>query len=649
MTQDYKKRILEYLLGKTTTSSEDDREIFEEIIESPNWSNTTGILPDDYVSVIYIGMVAPNEETSSVTVLYGYYTKLESGVLNYYGVITLVDENFNPIKSFFNVITGTKLRPIYCMEQATDNTFYAIDKENAADGVCRLVMFNNFTIKNDLTNAYELRMRKTYAFGSSYRDFRCTKMFKNPDTGHYIFFGNYYSDKLNTTRIVDLKVNVGSSNEWSQYTSDSLHFVNAIATFNGSDQVRYRAIVDGVTDKTVYSLGKGYSATNPTSTTINTFSGDCDITLYEEYCSFINYNKVYFSTHNQFKAPDMNQHQRFIGLYCYNYSTSEFSTIYSKNLGNLPMTVTEEIFLSKNQGELYVEFNNNFTDGETKCDYYLQRLVDDTWNPQLVASSKYYSSGWRNIYVKNNFNLVQVYLYQMYIPDTANIGTRWFQCVVKENYNPANYNGYQYDDYNSLIPQQATVYSNGSLVFARNLYNLTINDNQTNATVVIPNTYLNGIALDENKLLSQTKTTIADNTNAITKNIYEILYLNYINTINVYDEADGSYKPNLANYVNKNINTATKTNSDNTKIGKLLIHYISHSSRGHNITFKYNLQWIKIDNTHYEIKTAIKINNGDIITWMHITSEDENTTYVNITDIPTQLGTYVITQRIRIE
>lgn len=648
MTQDFKKNIINYLTHNYETTEGTTGEIFKEIISSPNWSGISGILPSNYMGLVYTGMVAPNEEISSIGVLYGYYTKLESGETHYYGIITLVDENFKPIKSFFKTKAGSTLRPIYAMGQDSDYTFYYVDKEFGADASCRLVMTNNFTIKNDTTNNYELVWRKTYVFGSSYRDFKCKKIFKNPSTSHYVFFGNYFSNSEGTTRIVSLKINVGSDNEWSQYTSTTYHFIDAICTFNSDDQFRYRALVCRQSNHTVYYLGKGYSDTNPGVNTIHAFTTDCDLTFNEDYCAFVNYNKVYFTTHNQFRAPDVNNHARFIGLYCYNYSAGEFSVIYEKNLGNLSVTVNEEIVLSQNQGELYIQFNNNFSSNKKSCYYSLQRLVNDEWEPQLVYNSrKPYLLSYRRLYVKNNFNLLQAYLYSGYIPSTA-ISDMWFQCVVKENYNSYNYNGESYNFYNSMKPKQGTLYQDNKLIFARNLYNLTINDNQTNATVVVPNTYLNDITINKKDLVSETNSNIVEDTNTLTKNIYETLYLNYINTISVYNENTSNYNTELASYINTNINTGTEENYKNTYIGKVIIQgYFVPASQMVDLTFP--IYWEKIDDTHFQTSFALDTTHYIKILKISFVSKDLSKIYSSITDDLSGYGYLKITQKIKIE
>ena len=648
MTQDFKKNIINYLTNNYETTEGTTGEIFTEIVSSPDWSGISGILPSNYMGLVYTGMVAPNEEISSIGVLYGYYTKLESGETHYYGIITLVDENFKPIKSFFKTKAGSTLRPIYAMGQDSDYTFYYVDKQFGANEPCRLVMTNNFTIKNDTTNNYELVGRKTYAFGSSYRDFYCKRIFKNPSTSHYIFFGNYFSNREGTTRIVNLKINVGSDNEWSQYTSTTYHFIDAIATFDSSDQVRYRALVCNQSNHTVYSLDKGYTATNPSATSIHAFTTDCDLTFNEDYCAFVNYNKVYFTTHNQFRAPDANNHARFIGLYCYDYSASEFSTIYNKSLGNLGVTVNEEIVISQNQGELYIQYNYDFNSAKNKCKYSIQRLVNDTWSPKDIDPSRLpYGLSYRRLYVKNNFNLLQIYLYNGYIPST-NISVVWFQCVIKENYNPYNYNGEEYNDYNSMKPKQGTLYSNNKLIFARNLYNLTINDNQTNATVVVPNTYLNDISIDEKDLVSETNSNIIADTETLTKNIYETLYINFINNISVYDENAEAYRPVLASYINTNINTGTQANCNDTFIGKAIIHG-EYVPSGQTVDMFITLGWEKVDDTHYQTSIALDTTNYMQPRMIQFVSNDFSTVYTQIEENLSNRGIIIITQKIKIE
>ena len=218
---------------------------------------------------------------------------------------------------------------------------------------------------------------------------------------------------------------------------------------------------------------------------------------------------------------------------------------------------------------------------------------------------------------------------------------RYKNVLIKENYNPLNYNGEPYTNYNSVLPQQAEVYYNNSLVFARNLYNKTINENQTNSTVVMPNTYLNSIELVPQILLSQTNSQMVINNNPITKNIYETLYMNFINTINVINEDTGVIYPRSASYINQNINIGTQSNCESSSVGKARI----NANNGSTIE---TITWNDIDDTHKQTEFALQVNNT--INSIELISNDELTTYVTIDTSELETGkTYNISQKLRVE
>ena len=242
----------------------------------------------------------------------------------------------------------------------------------------------------------------------------------------------------------------------------------------------------------------------------------------------------------------------------------------------------------------------------------------------------------RTIFIKSNYNLLQVYLYA-----TNPQHQFWYQYLIKENYNSLNYNGEPYIDYNSMLSKQAEIYSNNSLVFARNLYNKTINENITNSTVVVPNSYLNNINLDSQNLFSETNLELVKNNNTITKNIYETLYLNFINAINVINEDTKVIYSNTASYINKNINTGTQNNCESSAIEKIRINYQSSS-------VVKNITWTKIDDVHKQTDFALKIN--EPIINIDFISNDELKTYITIDTSSLEVGnTYKITQKLRIE
>lgn len=649
MTEDNKKNILNYITNKITQTSPTTSEIFEEEkeISRSDWVN---FIPTYWLNFRYEGMIAPDETSTGLGVLYGGYIDTDNNVR---GIITLFDTDFKPVKTIYQYDSGTYLRYIQYMKQAEDGTFYFIDDEvfsyaqsqEVITSQKRFVMINNFTILDDIDNDYKITLRKSYIFSGNYVNFYCKNMFKNPNSSHYIFFGNATDPNSQNydyryLKIIDLKINVGESNEWTLYANlQNKFFGSAFAVFDENDNVMFRCLNSStlVSASAIECTSKTYTG-NVTTDDIATFSFHpyIDDNNYKKQSVFLSIDEVYFVQNNQRWGTSGTPRDKYIGLYKYDFTNGNLITIYKKSLGNYDFCNIEAIYIDKCNTDIYAQFNDNIDDVNHTADYYFQRLVNDTWNPILIGQDKEFFRDQRIIFIKSNFNLLQVYLYATN-PRTST----WFQYLIKENYNTFNYNGEEYIDYNSIIPKQATIYNNSSLVFARNLYNFTINANQSNATVVVPNSYLNNIELTNQTLLSETNTDLISNDETITKNIYETLFLNFINSINVIDEDTNTIYNNTASYINNNINTGTQENYENTSISKIRINK-------ENSTIIGNITWQTIDDTHKTTSFSIEVDEN--ISSIDFISNDELTTYMTIDTSNLEVGkTYTISQNIRIE
>ena len=246
MTDETKLEILNYVVNGIEPTQPNNDEIFLEQIQANNeiWIELEeSVLPEEYRGYAYYfeGMVAGNELTTNLTVLYGGYRYSDkNNVEHYEGVIILVDENFTPIQIINEFSSGTKLRYIQYMKQDEDGTFYYIDDAafpenypNKYNSDKRFVMTNNFTLINQMTNTYQVILRKTYNLTGDYKNFYCKNMYSDPNSSHYIFFGSasngsYWSD----LKIFGLQIIVGSSNEWTMYYNHTYTlFGSAIAIF----------------------------------------------------------------------------------------------------------------------------------------------------------------------------------------------------------------------------------------------------------------------------------------------------------------------------------------------------------------------------------------------------------------------------------
>ena len=647
MTINHKSKIIKYITKLFGKTNPDDTETYIESEEIPRteWED---YFPSQWNNFNFEGMVAPDETLTGVGILYGGYIDENNNVR---GIIILFDSNFKPVKTIYEYDSGTKLRYIQCMRQAEDGTFYFIDDNTFSSGSPnyittsqkRFVMVNNFTIIDQLTNDYKLTLRTSYNFSGNYVNFYCKDMYKNPNSSQYIFMGSAGSNNgFNITKVIGLQINVGEANTWTMYANVSGSFFGGgIAMYDTSNNVMFRCLA------TLYSTSatnltyiyKTYTGST-TTTTLGSFSFYPYISdFYSNQCRFITTDEAYFVLDNQ-EISSGSAMDKYIGLYKYNFTDEELTTIYEKALGSYTTTNQEHIYIEKNQNQLYVLYNDNIDTNNNTADYVVQRLVNDIWSPPLYRdeTNKGFVSTRRSLFVKNNFNLLQIYEY----PTSPTINA-WFLYVKKEDYNPLNYNGTEYSDYNSMLPKKAEIYNNNSIIFARNIYNSTIYENQTYSTIVVPNSYLNNLELTRQKLFSQTNGEIVNNVETITKNIYETLYLNFINTINVIDEDTNTQYPSTATYINTNINTGTEENYNNTNIGKIKV------NKGAN-TFITNCVWQDITGVNNTKKAEFSIEFDNEISSIDFLSNDETTTYYSLNTSNWETGKiYNIQQFLRIE
>lgn len=637
MTNSNKSNILEYISGNFTPTNPSDAELSLETKDSTMYNYFNGYVPTTYSNFRIEGIIAPNEMTTSLGVMYGGYIQDD----NVYGIIILINDKFEPVKTFYEYDSGTKLRYIQYMKQAEDGTFYFIDdevssysqKQEVVSSQKRFVMVNNFTIQTD---TYHLRLRTTYIFPDAYKNFYCKNMYKDANSSHYIFFGSVpnpnNSYNYDWLRIIGLKVNVGMPNEWTMY-ADQVNYIfgSAIATFDG-ENVRYRCLAtwNNSNSRTFKLFSKTYTGT-PISNDTMAFSyrpyiDDFD---YKKQSVFIDYDNVYLVQNNQQWGITGVSEPKYIGLYKYNIPNDEITTYYEKYLGDYDRCNLEAIYIDKHDTDLYLQYNTNIA--SYKADYYYQRL-GNKWKPILKNTQQDFYYNQRSIFVKSNFNLLQICMYAT-APNNRYLG------IVLEDYNPQNYNSIPYIDYDSMIPRKAVLYGLNGVLFARNLYNKTIFGNMTTSTIQIPYNYLNDVQIKNKLLESNTNQTIDLDTSIFTKNIYENVLLNFIDTILVKDDDEELSYPSTANYITQNINIGTKVNYDSTKITKVRLNYQDGSQI---IPISWSGSTVK--QTQFTIYISSTLRTIDFM------NEDENFVYITKTYNNLVVGKYyTISQKLKIE
>lgn len=643
MTEDYKEQLLNYVTGNLENTSPTGDEIILENsqIDRSKWST---FIPEYWQNFRYEGMVAGNESTSGLSVLYGGFIDSNG---NARGIITLVNENFEPVKTIYEYDSGTPLRYIQYMKQAEDGTFYFIDDEvfsytqrqQALTSQKRFVMINNLTLKTN--NDYIARLRISYILPDNLKNFYCHNMFKDPNSSHYVFFGSgvdntsqYYDYRL--LKIWGLEIKVGESNVWTSYVSQNLGlFGSAFAQFNSDGNVYFRCVWTDIqnSSRDIHCYTKTYTG-NPADSSIMHFNYHpyIDEGFQKKQSVFMNINEVYFVQNNQYWGVSGSPDSKYIGLYKHNFTNNTNETIFEKYLGEYDYTYQQYIMIDKNVNELYIEYINNYDRQNAKADYYIQRYKGN-WNPILIGEQKPFVFDRRSFFVKNNFNLLQMYSYGIN-PQQLN----WNWQIIKEDYNFLNYNGYPYVDTNILSPFKVQLYSNNNIVFARNLYNISKQNNMTMSSVEIPNNYLNDLTITQNKLISETNLEMNSDNTQWTKNIYEVVDLNFLNTISVIDNDTSETYLNSAIRVNNSI--IDINDYSNMTCNKVRINYTDNTTK----TFPIN--WIQIDEFNKETEFSIYVDKPIIS--IDFISNDTNTIYCS-KQLEVEVGKYyTINQKIKV-
>ena len=650
MTEEAKKNLLDYMLGKMPSESGVEEEIFQSINNIPrdDWENND-ILPEHWNNFRYEGLI--QVQNSELLVLYGGYKTTDDEVR---GIITILNKDFKPLKSIYQYDSGTYLRYIQCMAQAEDNTFYAIDcpdfprdeEWSFTTSQKRFLMFNNFT--QQINNDYVLTLQKSYIFPTDYFNFYCKDMYKDVNSSNYVFTGVSLKDQndpdFDSIRVINLKVNVGNENDWNKWDSDNNYWFYGASYVEFQDDNFFCRILlsqNIITNKNVSLWTKDFTQASfnlKTITTVNYYAVH-DTSNYKNQSIFLNRNELYFVLNNQqWRLSNGQTMPKYIGLYYYNESTNQTQIIYEKYLGDYNFCNLEAIYIVKNNNDVYVQFNNNITqtNNDVFADYYLQRLVNDEWKPKLISSQQYFYYNRRALFVTNEFNLLN-YVSYMINPQPQ----YWYIPNIKEIYNETNYNGEPFTDKNSLNSNSAILYSDNNPVFARNLYNKTQNGVTTMSTIEVPYNYLNDVLVDKMDLCSENNNVIISNTNGFTKNIYETVYLNFVNTISIVNNNGPQpiYNPTAATELNTSINNPE--DYDNLKLTKYKINY----QDGTNIVS--NLQATLQDDGSYELLMTFFLNKT--ANSLELISEDEKTSYLTYNLRNVEINKfYSYNQRVRI-
>ena len=617
MTQDFKDKVLKYLTGNLTEDSGINEPQFGSVETVTN--NLYQYMMDNFdtggIMPTIIDIIKGNQNDNYLC--YGQGSN--------FGFIIILDSNFEIIEGTDTYTSGTTMNKFIRLNQALNGTFYGIDTDGSH---YRFITLNNILLKTPNQSSYRYVMQKTYNITTDYpNNFSLKNIIKNPNGGNYFIYGSRLVSGNFRPCAIEYTINVGSSNEWTQYDyttgdSNSYNITGGWASWDSQGEITFRLIgkIQSTTSTIIYVFnmsGSGIIVENTYDTLIDTSGyGSFDaIILRAVILSDVN---AYIIAYEQTNTPKVHIFRINNGNLYKLYESSSYSGI----LGNfLPCDISTDYI---NTYFWYLVPSGSY------YDFYGGLIIEDNVYQILITNT--------DVQILNficSFNQFNLYSFILQSGDTL--------YKIPFVFNQFDYNGLPYEDINCIKPNSGILYdSNDKVIFAKNLYNLNINGNTTISTIEVPNTFLNDTTIAKEDLLSETNVILNDNVQNIAKNIYEVLDINFFNTL---------VMKNSNNPLNEIINNpgASRLNSSASQIldysnvyaNKIRINYTDNTNDIETVGIPTITNGIATYN--FTIYVSKAISNIEII------SNDENTSYQTINGTFNIGSTYTITQDVRVE
>jgi hypothetical protein len=631
MTEEYKKNLIDYatdMLNSGTPQEEDFniKEISNIAYSSNDWKIVVDALNPYYNSIKGI----LSSERYDIYIMYGGYSQTASDDTK--GFLIYLDRNGKPLKV---ILTEYRCFQFLKYDEET-NRIYGILTDNGngqsenASNKMYFAYFNNLFIINDdnppiQTYLYEYNTPRTAWY-------RVYDIVKEQGASNYIILTSL--DSYVYPVIYNLEINVGESNvltTWQVNENEASLFLGAYAWFS-NDTPHFKLICY----KNYQNVrGLRLVQDNGSSLTYSNLSADVDLytgsQFYNNSYFGINENNIYFVLKEQNYVSSSEIYYR-TGIY--QYDGTSVKLVYRDSL----RTDQIEIQLMHDTDNSIYSFKYDIT-ASNRVDMYLCNVSKNPNNWDYLDN--YEGTDAQKPLLVRNYNLLSLISFGMYISSYPNQqyirgGLLKIKCLSVQNH----YNGIPYVSEDSLCPLYSNLYSNGSLIFSRNLYNISKQNNMTMSSVEIPNTYLNDIDITQNDLISETNLEMINNNQGFTKNIYEVVDLNFLNTIDVIDEDTGEEFEESAIKLNNSTTDGGSINYQNTPCNKYRINY----GDGTNSINTFN--WSSIDDLHKQFEISLYVDKT--ILSIDLISNDESVVYDNI-PLQVEVGkTYTIKKKVRI-
>lgn len=644
MTEDYKEQLLNYVTGNLEISSPVDIDF--NILENQKYMWSDIIPPNDAFSLN--GIMKVPEKYGAYSVAYGGY-EYNNQIFGWVGIL---DDKMKPIVILEEFDSGTKLRSIQKLVMDENANIYGVDDtsdENisGASGTKRFIMLNNFTLP--VNDEYKINLRYSYNLGDN--TFQCREISKAPNSSKYVLLGsnsrnNYYA------RAIELTIEVGQPVQVTRYGSTSIEsgyytrkFLGGGVFWDSSDNFEFSIIAysytvnSGIKYSNLLLLKNGTGTLNYTK--IKDYSTPQDTITFMRTCNYAfrtNTESYIVYTNHQMDSGGISANYVNTIIELYHIQGTTVSTMYSNTYVNENSYLEQLVPLLDTNNNLIVA---RLTKSDNDVNLYLAKETLN-WTNIYTFEDAEFDLRFSNVAFNRKYNILNYsyFLTYLYQPGSSPVRdpSKYFNLYFQQLNLANGYNGQPYVNTNVLSPLYSNLYSNGSLVFSRNLYNISKQNNMTMSSVEIPNNYLNDLTITQNDLISETNFQMNSNLQNWTKNIYEVVDLNFLNTISVIDEDTSETYLQGAIRVN---NSITDINDyDDAKCTKYRINYTDNTTKVEGIT------WTEIDSTHKETSISLYVDKPMIS--IDFISEDEETIYcTKMLEVEVDKY-YTLTQKIKV-
>lgn len=637
MTNDYKENLLEYLTGNIAQGISSATPMYAEV--------TTSDYDDDPTALGSLVVRCKDGQ--------GNYNGLDLYYSHGGNKISLVDsKDMTIIKTFTSFASGTPFGTFLNIEVDEVGNAYGLDYivQNGVN-VYRIILLNNISEIPKGYNDYQVILRNSYyvqgynPYGDDINPQYETFLAKSTQSATYYFALQEGTGSLIMPSI--FQINVGAENTWTRlpdvlFTFGDVDIGNIYFDTNDQPIAEYigterrdtewainKATTIGDSEPTYVDLvtnviGDYYHS--PISEVTN-----FDITLYANYN-----NNFYFALVGV--IPSGSQYVSKMDIY--NYANGDIVLLEEKISPSGGSTIAPYNIRGKVVNGLFMYLTPQYKSGsvynlcfsmvgrEVKENFFIKTDIENTWSS--LAIKRY-----------GVYNLYNEYIIN-YINRDSN-DSPYYLVTYKMVYNQNNYNGLKYKDKEMLVPTQGLLFdTDNSLVFARNLYNLKVYNNQTMATLNVPNNLLNNVTISEENLYSSTNYELIDNTQTINKNVYENLYINFINAITMQNRNTNDYSYNLQGSSRLNLSSGKDLDYENAKASKIRVTYDDDTS------YITGASSVLVNNV-YRYSIGVHVPSDTNIKKIEIISNDEVTTYQTISNLNLENNKYyVITQDVHV-